>query len=453
MVLKLRWFFPCVASVFLLSPPAKADSLASWHFNATQNQLDLTTDEDVQPKVQLLANPSRLIIDLPGIVLGHPKTTEKVNSIIREIRVAQFDADTTRMVVELAPGYQLDPTKVKVRGASPTHWFVQLPTPEKVVGNSLQPSATIAISQPFPTSRVAPMPQLTGVARLNTEMQGLQSQVQTLMSRYNFLQTGMFFLDLDTGNYLDIKGDRVFPAASTIKLPILIAFFQDLDAGKVRLNETLVMRDDLITNGSGEMQDDPVGSRYSARETVTKMITISDNTATNMIIDRLGGIKKLNERFRSWGLKDTRIRNWLADLSGTNTTSSKDMVQLLALLVNDKLMSASSKAQVLDILRRTTIKTLLPAGLGRGADIANKTGDIGFLIGDAGLITMPNGKRYLAGIFVKRPYNDTRGRDFIRQVSRLVYTYLNQQTAVAPVAPMRLNPLEPVAQPLSSPRF
>lgn len=452
--MKLRWFLPCVASVVLLSPPAKADSLDSWHFNATQNQLDLTTDEDVQPKVQLLANPSRLIIDLPGIVLGHPKTTEKVSSIIQEIRVAQFDADTTRMVVELAPGYQLDPTKVKVRGASPTHWFVQLPTPERVVGNSLQPSATIAISQPFPASGVAPMPQLTGVARLNTEMLGLQSQVQTLMSRYNFLQTGMFFLDLDTGNYLDIKGDRVFPAASTIKLPILVAFFQDLDAGKVRLDETLVMRDDLITNGSGEMQDDPVGSRYSARETVTKMITISDNTATNMIIDRLGGIKKLNERFRSWGLKDTRIRNWLADLSGTNTTSSKDMVQLLALLVNDKLMSVSSKTQVLDILRHTTIKTLLPAGLGAGADIANKTGDIGFLIGDAGLITMPSGKRYLAGIFVKRPYDDTRGRDFIRQVSRLVYTYLNQQTAVAPVAPMRLNPLEPVDQrALSSPRF
>ncbi len=457
MVLKLRWLFPCVASVFLLSQPAKADSLDSWHFNAFSNQLDLTTDEAVQPKVQLLANPSRLIIDLPGINLGRPKITEKVNSVIQAIRVGQFDADTTRMVVELAPGYRLDPTKIKVRGASPTHWFVQLPTPERVIGNSLQPSSsTIAISQPFPTISVAaPTPQLTGVVRLNTEMLGLQSQVQALMSKYNFLQTGMFFLDLDTGNYLDIKGDRVFPAASTIKLPILVAFFQDLDAGKVRLDDTLVMRNDLITGGSGEIQDDPVGSRYSAREIVTKMITISDNTATNMIIDRLGGIKKLNERFRSWGLKDTRIRNWLADLSGTNTTSSKDMVQLLALLVNDKLVSASSKAKVLDILRHTTIKTLLPAGLGPGADIADKTGDIGFLIGDAGLITMPNGKRYLAGIFVKRPYDDTRGRDFIRQVSRLVYSYLNQQTAEVPVGvQMRSNVLEPVDQrALSKPRF
>lgn len=457
MVLKVRWLLPSFMSVFLLSHPAQADSLTSWHFNAAQNQLDLTTDEAVEPKVQLLSNPNRLIIDLPGITLGRPKMTEKVGSVIQEIRVGQFNEDTTRMVIEVAPGYQLDPTKVKVRGASSTHWFVQLPTPE-IVGNSpRQLSTIIPISQPAQAISIAPRPpqQLAGVVRLNTEMLGLQSQVEALMGRYNFLKTGMFFLDLDTGNYLDIQGDRVFPAASTIKLPILIAFFQDLDAGKVRLDEKLVMRNDLITNGSGEMQDDPVGSRYSARETVTKMITISDNTATNMIIDRLGGIAKLNQRFRSWGLKDTRIRNWLADLSGTNTTSSKDMVQLLALLVNDKLVSASSKAQVLDILRRTTIKTLLPAGLGAGADIANKTGDIGFLIGDAGLITMPNGKHYLAGIFVRRPYDDTRGRDFIRQVSRLVYNYLNQQTVGVPVVPAtRSTFIEPIDQrALSNPRF
>jgi beta-lactamase class A len=257
----------------------------------------------------------------------------------------------------------------------------------------------------------------------------------------------MFFLDLDTGNYLDINGGRVFPAASTIKLPILIAFYQDLDAGKVSLDEILVMRRNLVTGGSGEMQDEPVGTKFSVRNTVTKMITISDNTATNMIIDRLGGIEKLNQRFRSWGLKDTVIRNWLGDFRGTNTTSSKDMVRLLALLVDEKLLSPSSREQALDVLRNTVTRTLLPAGLGSGADIAHKTGDIGFLIGDAGVITMPNGKRYLAGIYVKRPYNDVRGRAFIRQVSALVYNYLDRQTAGVPaVSPRRSTPLPPLGQ-------
>jgi beta-lactamase class A len=109
------------------------------------------------------------------------------------------------------------------------------------------------------------------------------------------------------------------------------------------------------------------------------------------------------------------------------------MVRLLAQLANGKLVSSSSRAEIMNLLSQTTIKTLLPAGIGSGAQIANKTGDIGFLIGDAGMITMPNGKRYLAGIFVRRPYDDTRGRDFIRQVSRLVYNYLDQQTAGVPI--------------------
>ncbi|HEY9632159.1 MAG TPA: serine hydrolase [Coleofasciculaceae cyanobacterium] len=450
MVFKVRWLLPSFVSVVLLTYPAKADSLVSWNFNSNQNQLNFTTDEGIQPKVQLLANPTRLVIDLPGIVLGKPKTNQKVGQVIQEIRVGQFDADTTRMVIELAPGYKLDPNKVQVQGESSTRWFVQLPAPERVTGDyPLKPGTIAPISQQtdFPPQTIAvvspPPEQLAGVVRLNTEMLELQRQVAALMDRYNFLKTGMFFVDLDTGNYLDIGGDRVFPAASTIKLPVLIAFFQDLDAGKVSLNETLVMRRDLITGGSGEIQDRPVGTKFSARETVTKMITISDNTATNMIIDRLGGIAKLNQRFQSWGLKDTVIRNLLGDFKGTNTTSSKDMVRLLALVVNNKVLSPSSREQALEILRNTVTRTLLPAGLGSGADIAHKTGDIGFLIGDAGVITMPSGKRYLAGIYVRRPYDDTRGRDFIRQVSRLVYNYLNQQTAETPVvSPIRATSLE-----------
>ncbi len=452
MVLKVRWLLPSFVSVFLLSHPAKAASLDYWNFNSNQNQLDLRTDEGIQPRVQLMANPTRLVIDLPGVILGRPKSNQRIGSVIQEIRVGQFDPETTRMVIELAPGYKLDPKKVQVKGESPTRWFVRLPTPERLTADNPFKSGAIEpigqpTGQPEQTIAVAPAPpgQFAGVVPLNLEMPGLEPQVKALMARYNFLQAGMFFLDLDTGNYLDIGGDRVFPAASTIKLPILIAFFQDLDAGKVSLDETLVMRRNLITGGSGEMQDRPTGTKFSARETVTKMITISDNTATNMIIDRLGGIARLNQRFRSWGLQDTVIRNLLGDFRGTNTTSSKDMARVLALVANQKLLSPSSREQVLDILRNTVTRTLLPAGLGSGADIAHKTGDIGFLIGDAGLITMPNGKRYLAGIYVKRPYNDSRGRDFIRQVSRLVYNYLDQQTAGTPViSPRRPTPLERV---------
>lgn len=428
-----RWLALAGLAVMLAGSPTKAATISSWTFDPSQNQLDFTTDSEVRPRVQFITNPSRVVIDLPGILLGQPRIEQPIGSAVQNIRLGQFNAFTTRIVIELAPGYTLDPAQVTVRGDTPTHWVVRLPGPQTNLPDrpisQLPPtgqSITVAASgrRSPPTLKAA----FDGLVALKAPMTALRQQVTSLMAQYSFLETGMFFVDLETGQYLDIDGDRPFPAASTIKLPILIAFFQDLDAGKVSLDETLVMRNDLVTGGSGDMQDYPVGSQFSARETVTKMITISDNTATNMIIDRLGGIARLNARFQSWGLQDTVIRNWLGDFRGTNTTSSLDMVRLLAMLENDKLLSSSSKAEALDLLRHTTIRTLLPAGLGPGADIADKTGDIGFLIGDAGLITMPSGRRYLAGIYVIRPYDDPRGRDFIRQVSQLVYSYLDQPT-------------------------
>ncbi|MEG4986191.1 serine hydrolase [Microcoleus sp. BR0-C5] len=436
---KLRWLLPAALSLFSIALPAKADTLTSWHFDARENQLNLTTDSGVQPEVKLIANPTRLVIDLPGIVLEYPESPQSYNSAIQQIRVGQFDTETTRLVIQLTPGYKLDPQKVRVIRESATRWSFQLPNPEQIAGNeSFIPTAITGIEQAAGqvTPTVSPGNQRNYSADLamstGSEMIAIKPQIQSAIEQYRSLSAGMFFLDLDTGNYLDIKGDRVFPAASTIKLPILIAFYQDVDAGKVSLDETLVMKSDLVASGSGTMQDEPDGTRFSIRETVDKMITISDNTATNMIIERLGGIAKLNERFRSWGLTDTRIRNWLGDFQGTNTTSSVDMVKLLAMLSRDKLVSESSREQALELLRHTTTRTLLPSGLGPGAVIADKTGDIGFVVGDAGIIDMPNGKRYLAAIFVKRPYNDPIVRDFVRRISRIVYNYLDQPAAKVP---------------------
>jgi beta-lactamase class A len=419
-ILKASWLLPSFLGAFLLGSTVQAATIANWHYDSDRHQLDFTTDENVQPKLQVLANPTRLVIDLPGVTLGKQKNIQNIGSAIQEIRIGQFNADTTRMVIALSPGYTLNSAQVKLQKDASNHWLVQLPNLKQ-----------LTLAQPSILPRVTNSNLFAGVVPLHSPMKALEPQIKALMSRYSFLTTGMFFLDLDTGNYLDIGGDRAFPAASTIKLPILIAFFQDLDAGKVTLNETLTMRGDLVTNGSGVMQYQRVGKKYSALETITKMVTISDNTATNMIIDRLGGAAKLNQRFRSWGLQDTVIRRLLADLRGTNTTSSQDMARVLALVVNNKLLSPTSREKALDILYRTVTNTLLPAGLGKGAVIANKTGDIGFLIGDAGFVTMPSGKRYLAAIFVRRPYKDSRGRDFIRQVSRLVYDYLNQPNPVA----------------------
>jgi len=279
-----------------------------------------------------------------------------------------------------------------------------------------------ALTPPSPTS----LNPFDATLKRNLEMTLLKQQIQVLAAAQPGLTPGLFFLNLDTGAFLDLNGTSSFSAASMIKVPILVAFLQDVDVGKVRLDEQLVMRPDLITGGSGAMQYQKPGSQFSALETATQMIVISDNTATNLLIDRLGGPAALNQRFQSWGLTQTVIHNLLADLEGTNTTSPQDLTKLMTLVSEGNLLSRQSRDRLLDIMRQTVTDTLLPRGLGEGATIAHKTGDIGSTVGDTGLIDMPNGQRYVATVIVKRPHNDPRAQELIRQISRLVYNYQNQ---------------------------
>lgn len=115
----------------IFATPAYAGRLLFWRFESNQNRLLFTTDQGVQPTAQLLSNPTRLAIDLPGTTLGRPSITENLGNIITNLRIGQFDARTTRVVIELAPGYTLDPQGIKIKGLSPTQWSVNLPQPQR----------------------------------------------------------------------------------------------------------------------------------------------------------------------------------------------------------------------------------------------------------------------------------------------------------------------------------
>ncbi|MDZ8033711.1 N-acetylmuramoyl-L-alanine amidase [Nostoc sp. DedSLP04] len=129
--MKLRWLLSStIGTIFMLSSPAMAARLESWRFDVNQNKLEINTQGDVQPQAQLIFNPTRLVIDLPGTTFGRPQLTQQVGGAIRSIRVGQFDEQTTRIVVELTPGYSLDPKRVQFVGTTGDRWTVQLPRPE-----------------------------------------------------------------------------------------------------------------------------------------------------------------------------------------------------------------------------------------------------------------------------------------------------------------------------------
>ena len=276
---------------------------------------------------------------------------------------------------------------------------------------------TIGQVQPQPTQN----PPGSGGLLLTQEISSLKTVVQNLAAASPNLTPGVFLVDLENGGYVDVNGSSSFSAASTIKIPILVAFFQDLDAGKIRVDETLTMQKEMVVGGSGDMQYKPVGTQFTVMEVATKMMTVSDNTATNMLIARLGGIEVLNQRFQSWGLTTTAIRSPLPDLQGTNTTSPKELGNLMAMVSKGNLVSMSSRDRMLDIMRHTVRNHLLPTGLGPGATIAHKTGDIGTALADVGVVDMPTGKRYILAVMVQRPSNDSRAEKLISSISRVAY--------------------------------
>ncbi|MBI4781828.1 MAG: N-acetylmuramoyl-L-alanine amidase [Oscillatoriophycideae cyanobacterium NC_groundwater_1537_Pr4_S-0.65um_50_18] len=135
--------------MLLPASPAEAGRLQSWEFSTRENRLTFTTDESVLPSVQLVPDPTRLVIDLPGTTLGRSRVNQLIGGSIREVRVAQFNAQTTRIVIELNPGYTLDPEQVQVQGSTNENWTVQLPAPQQSEVSfsssaSNRPSASLA---------------------------------------------------------------------------------------------------------------------------------------------------------------------------------------------------------------------------------------------------------------------------------------------------------------------
>jgi beta-lactamase class A len=261
----------------------------------------------------------------------------------------------------------------------------------------------------------------TVVLKTSQELTELAAKLGAIAQETKDLTPGVFVADPVTGEYASYNGSNVFSAASTIKVPLLIAFLQDVDAGKIRLDEVMTMQADDKAEGSGDLQYTEVGSKYQALDVATLMIINSDNTATNMVIRRLGGIDAINQRFKQWGLQQTMLGNRLPDVEGTNTTSPQELTSMLATVSQGGLLSMNSRDRLISIMRNTINDTLLPQTLGDGALIAHKTGDIGAMLGDTGIVDLPNGKRYLVSVMVKRPHNDERAGELIHRLSAEVY--------------------------------
>ena len=294
----------------------------------------------------------------------------------------------------------------------------------RVLPDTPEPTPAEKVVAPTPPVKTFPM-------TLAQEIPELKAALQELPNLYPNLTPKVFYIDIDTGKYVSVEGTETIAAASTIKLPILLAFFEEVDAGRIDPNQTLAIQPEQIAEGSGDMQLSAPGTQFTALEVATQMIVSSDNTATNMMIDLLRGKEILNARFQKQGLEKTVLNAPLPDLEGTNTTSARDLVHTMLLISQGEELTMRSRDRILNILNRTRNKSLLANGpIEQGALTYNKTGDIGAVLGDVALVDLPNGKRYAIAALVERPINDGRAQELIRRISG--QTYQESSKAVQP---------------------
>ena len=303
---------------------------------------------------------------------------------------------------------------------------------------------------PATASPLQSLPQGLPLGRFepHLELTGLSQAWARLAAVHKDLKASGFVLVLDDGRFAQLRSTDPMPAASSIKTPVLLAAMEDLDHGLLRWNEPLTMTKEVVGGGAGWMGGSPLGTRFPVYEAAAEMIRVSDNTATNLLIKRLGGKAKMDARFRSLGLAATKVNNWLPDLGGTNTTSSRDLARTIALVETGERLSPRARDLFREVMGRTVTRTLIPAGVLRGVTgsstyppdselrakgitVLNKTGDIGIAYADGALIELPNGQRAVAAFMVKGPFNDPRSTELIRSMAAEASRVLIKEPAAA----------------------
>lgn len=232
------------------------------------------------------------------------------------------------------------------------------------------------------------------------------------------------FLDLSTGEKFSIHGDRSVHSASTIKLLIMAELMSRVQSGSLSLDQKIVITPEMKTGGDGILKELEPGHSFSLKEIMTLMIIVSDNQATNILIDLLG-MDAINIRGKSLGLTQTVLGRKMMDSEARkqgrdNYISANDMVSMLKSIHDGTLIDASSSKTMLDILLRQQQGGRLQLYLPEELPVAHKCGDLDYLENDGGIIYAENHPYILVVLTSEMPSNK-EGREVIGTVSKMVY--------------------------------
>jgi beta-lactamase class A len=271
-------------------------------------------------------------------------------------------------------------------------------------------------ARPQPKPLAAPL-----ASKLQTDLERTAGNFDGVM--------GIYAENLDTGQSFAVNADRVFPQGSSIKIPILITLLRQDQQGRLRLSDRIVVRRADMVGGSGVLQDFGDGtSSLALRDLAALMMVVSDNSATNILIDRVG-MANVNAVIREAGLRHTRLARKMMDQAAEragreNVSTPREMAALIEKLDGGRLLDAAHTAMALHLLEDYK-DTPLRAGIASGITVADKPGSLPGVECDSGMVLL-QGAPYVLSVMTDYDRDNPAADAAITTVSRDVFTYFDR---------------------------
>lgn len=268
------------------------------------------------------------------------------------------------------------------------------------------------------------------VALLNSIAKELPAEAGTFAIAYK---------NLVTGHEILVNEKEVFHAASTMKTPVMIEVYKQVDQGLLSLADSIIIKNSFYSIVDSSLyslhaEDDSevdlytmLGKKKSLNDLVYDMIIVSSNLATNLVID-LVNAKKVTATMRSLGAMDIEVLRGVEDGKAyekglSNTTTAYDMMLIYEKLANGEIINKEASDAMINILLNQKFNEIIPAFLPVDVKVAHKTGVITALHHDTGIIFLPDGTKYVLVLLSKKLNDFDEGTQRMARVSKLFYDY------------------------------
>ena len=264
----------------------------------------------------------------------------------------------------------------------------------------------------------------------------LRSAIETITKEQKTIDWAVSVRDYNSDFRFSLKCDRLFHAASTIKVAILLAVMKAVDDGRAKLNDPLHVRNRFLSvvdrspykldrNSDGYPQlYKSIGRTAKIADLVDSMITSSSNLATNLLLDFVG-TEEAAKVLSDAGVNGVHLRRGVEDEDAydegiNNETTADGLVELFAVFRGD-FLSQKSREHAIHILLNQRFTSMIPAGLPAHATVAHKTGEISTVCHDAGIVYLPEREPYIVAILTEVDPDASSRRDTVAKISEAVY--------------------------------